>query len=74
MMETGVHAKFTQNQDLKDQLIDTSTRQLQECNKFDSFWGIGLSLMEASNRDHYSVMKGTNVMGRILESVRDRIQ
>ena len=74
VMETGVEAKFSQNQDLRNLLIETGTKDLQECNKFDSFWGTGLSLVEASQRSDHSLVEGKNTMGKILASVRDIIQ
>lgn len=74
VMETGVEAKFSQNQDLKNLLVETGTKHLQDCNKFDSVWGIGLSLVESSKRSDHSLVKGKNIMGKILSSVRDNIQ
>ena len=74
VMETGVQAKFSQNQDLKNLLLETGNKDLQESNKFDSFWGTGLSLVEASKRSDHSLVKGKNTMGKILASVRTNIQ
>jgi ribA/ribD-fused uncharacterized protein len=74
VMETGVEAKFSQNQDLKNLLVETGKKHLQECNKFDAFWGTGLSLVESSKRSDHSMVKGKNTMGKILASVRVNVQ
>ena len=71
VMEIGIRAKFSQNPDLTTILLDTGTRKFQECNRYDSDWGTGLSLSDAIAREDHSKMKGKNSMGPILESVRD---
>jgi ribA/ribD-fused uncharacterized protein len=73
IMETGLRAKFSQNPELAAMLSDTGTRKFQECNRYDSYWGIGLSLTAAAARDDYSQTNGKNVMGNILEAVRDEL-
>lgn len=44
IMRTGINAKFTQNSHLKNFLVKTGSTNILECNKFDSFWGIGMAL------------------------------
>ena len=71
IMEEGVQAKFTQNHELATAITLTGTRNFLECNQYDTYWGIGLSLSEATRRDDQSDIKGKNVMGDILATVRD---
>lgn len=71
VMETGVRAKFAQNHNLITAMNDTGTRAFQECNRYDNYWGIGLSLPDAIARVDHSQVKGQNVMGTILVNVRD---
>ena len=73
IMEEGVRAKFTQNQELATAIELTGTRIFQECNQYDSYWGTGLSLSDAFGRADHSQVKGKNVMGDILVAVRDSI-
>jgi len=73
IMEVGVTAKFAQNTTLLTDLSNTTPRKFQECNQFDSYWGIGLSLSEAIARDDYEKVSGKNVMGSILENVRNHL-
>ena len=71
VMETGVRAKFSQNLDLWSTLEATGERSFQECNRYDTFWGTGLSLHDAIARDDHSKFQGTNKMGEILQRIRD---
>ena len=72
-MEAAFRAKFTQNQELATAITLTGTSIFHECNQYDSYWGIGLSLPHACARDDHSQVKGKNVMGEILVAVRDYI-
>ena len=60
-----------QNPEITAILFDTGTRIFQERNHFDSYCGIGLLITAATERDDYSHMKGNNVIGNILEVVKD---
>ena len=44
IMTTGLYAKFSQNPDLKQYLLDTKENTLIEANPKDRFWGAGMSL------------------------------
>lgn len=60
VMEGGVRAKFSQNPELKQLLIETGDQELEEGNRWgDSFWGIDLNKNE-----------GLNHLGKILMQVR----
>lgn len=68
-MRIGLHAKFTQNANLKDFL---GTTTIQECNRRDSFWGIGMSLGNPSiwKYPHVWLGKANNQLGSLLMDLR----
>ena len=72
-MECAVKAKFQQNDALKKELLDTRNKNLVECNAYDKFWGIGLSMYNAVAMDR-TKWKGQNKLGVILVKVRDDIK
>lgn len=65
----GLIAKFQQNPELKQQLLDTGNAVIAECAVKDTIWGIGLS-MKDSKRFCISEWKGTNLLGFALMEVR----
>ena len=69
----GLLAKFTQNHDLKDKLINTCDAILAECAVHDKIWGIGLS-MNNNHRFDIKQWKGKNLLGFTLMLVRDQIK
>lgn len=68
----GLMAKFSQNQKLKEQLMDTGGAILAECAVRDRIWGIGLSMTDPDRFDR-SKWKGQNLLGYALMMVRDRL-
>ena len=68
----GLMAKFSQNQELKEQLMDTGGAILAECAVRDRIWGIGLSMTDPDRFDR-SKWKGQNLLGYALTMVRDRL-
>lgn len=66
-------AKFQQNPDMLEALLETETRVLVEASPKDTIWGIGLS---ASDADAYepSRWKGLNLLGKALMEVRALVQ
>ena len=68
----GLLAKFTQNEDLKEQLISTGDAILAECAVKDRIWGIGLSMTSPKRQDIYQ-WNGQNLLGYALMLVRNRI-
>lgn len=68
----GLLAKFTQNEDLKEQLISTGDAILAECAVKDIIWGIGLSMTSPKRLDIYQ-WNGQNLLGYALMLVRKRI-
>lgn len=69
----GLLAKFSQNENLKNQLKATGDAILAECAVKDRIWGIGLS-MKDSDRFEISRWKGQNLLGYTLMMVRERLK
>ncbi len=65
-------AKFSQNTDLKQYLLATSTTTLAEAS-LDPTWGIGLSLRNPNKMDK-NKWSGKNWLGNLLMSVRTDIK
>lgn len=69
----GNMAKFTQNSDLRDYLLETGDDEIVEASPEDVIWGIGLG---ADDPDAYdkSKWKGTNWLGEVIMEVRRAIR
>ena len=65
----GLLAKFSQNEDLKHQLLETGDAVLEECAVRDRIWGIGLSMHDPNRMDR-AKWKGQNLLGYALMMVR----
>ena len=68
----GLLAKFSQNEDLKQQLKNTETAVLAECAVRDRIWGIGLSMKDPNRLDRMR-WQGQNLLGYTLMMVRSRL-
>lgn len=68
----GLYAKFSQNEVLKKQLLDTKDVTLAECAVKDTIWGIGLSMKDEGRFNKYK-WKGQNLLGYSLMAVREKI-
>ncbi len=66
----ALKAKFSQNNNLKQQLLDTGDSILAECAVKDLVWGIGLS-MKDPNRFDTTKWRGRNLLGNLLMKVRE---
>lgn len=66
----GLMQKFSQNESLKKQLLETSPHILAECAVNDKIWGIGLSIKD-ENRFNIKKWSGQNLLGFTLMQVRD---
>lgn len=66
----GNYAKFSQNEDLKKELLATGDRILVEVSPYDRIWGIGMSIDHPDHADP-SKWKGTNLLGFALTDVKD---
>jgi len=65
------YLKFTQNEQLQNQLLATSNRQLVEASPRDRIWGIGFGAKNARSR---RINWGLNLLGKALMIVRERIR
>ncbi len=72
IVKDGNYAKFTQNSDLKQLLLDTVGTTLVEASPYDKIWGIGLTEDDPKRLDKKN-WKGTNWLGQVLTEVRDQI-
>ena len=68
----GLLQKFAQNEELKQQLLDTKGHILAECARMDCIWGIGLAMKNRDRMDQ-SKWKGQNLLGYTLMMVRERL-
>ncbi|OAX83749.1 hypothetical protein ACJ72_01882 [Emergomyces africanus] len=67
----GNYLKFTQNLDLKENLLATGDRQLVEASPRDRIWGVGYGAKNAgANRKTW----GLNLLGKALMEVREQIR
>ena len=73
MMHRGIRAKFQQNSDLLQKLIDTNESILAECSPYDKIWGIGLAVDDARIQET-AKWKGKNLLGSILMNVRSELK
>jgi len=73
MMHRGIRAKFQQNPDLLQKLIETDELILAECSPYDKLWGIGLAVDDARVQET-AKWKGKNLLGSILMDVRSELK
>lgn len=75
VMNKGLEAKFHQNEELKEFLLDTGNNYILEGNPKDKYWGTGLSIYDRRIRKSSSwVASAQNNMGKLLEEVRREIK
>jgi hypothetical protein len=72
IMHSGLVAKFDQNHELADYLLNTSNKLIFEASPRDKTWGIGLSLSHPKVLDQ-SAHTGLNLLGKILMTQREQI-
>ena len=68
----GLIQKFSQNESLKKQLLETSPHILAECAVNDKIWGIGLSTTDPDRLDRRK-WKGQNLLGYALMMTRETL-
>lgn len=66
----GIKAKFEQNSDIKEVLLETGDAVLVEASPFDKIWGIGLGSKKAKGIPPEE-WPGENLLGKALMKVRD---
>lgn len=69
----GLVAKFSQNEELKEKLLQMGNALLAECAVHDLIWGIGLSMKDKKRFD-ISQWRGENLLGYALMMVRDKFK
>jgi ribA/ribD-fused uncharacterized protein len=65
--------KFTQNEDLKAQLLSTGNKLLVEASPYDQIWGIGMG-EEERGIDNPINWKGQNLLGWAITLVKQELQ
>ena len=73
VVKRGVRAKFAQNPELLNQLLETGNALLCECAGKDTVWGIGINLREPDWHD-VSKWRGSNYLGIILMELREEFR
>lgn len=68
----GLYAKFSQNDTLKQQLLETGDAYLVECAWSDKTWACGIGL-DSSDKEDIEKWKGTNILGFALMEVREML-
>ncbi len=69
----GLMAKFSQNDELRQKLLDTGDAVLVECAGSDKIWACGIRLYD-DRRFDASNWTGDNILGYALMEVRNRIK
>lgn len=69
----GLMAKFSQNEELKKQLLDTGEAYLVECAHSDIIWACGIRLTEDERFD-ITKWRGQNLLGFALMKVREALK
>lgn len=73
VVKRAVMAKFSQNWDLRELLLQTGDKLIAESNPMDRIWGIGIC---KSDKDVMNKMEewGENLLGKIMMEVRDELK
>ena len=69
----GLLAKFSQNEDIKNQLLNTGNEVLVECSATDKIWAISLTIDNVDSKD-MTKWKGQNLLGFSIMKVRDKLR
>ena len=73
VVKRGIKAKFFQNKDLLEKLLNTGDILLAECAPNDNKWGIGIAVDDPRRFD-IKTWTGQNLLGRILMDVREELR
>ena len=73
IMVNANYLKYSQNEDLKQILLNTGEKELAEASPYDNIWGIGMDRWTAEKltKDQW---KGQNLLGKTLMLVRDMLK
>jgi len=69
----GNLAKFSQNEFLKEELLDTGDKEIVEASPYDTIWGIGLAENDPKCLDK-TQWRGLNLLGQALMQVREDLR
>lgn len=69
VVKPGIAAKFTANDDLRQELFDTAGRLLVEASPHDHIWGVGMPASDPDIAD-LTKWKGLNWLGFMLTDFR----
>lgn len=73
IVKEGNFHKFSQNEALKDFLLNTTDRVIVEASPVDSIWGIGMAT-DHKDIENPEKWKGLNLLGFALMEVRDELR
>lgn len=73
IVKRGVKAKFSQNEEIRKELLGTGNALLVQCSPYDRKWGIGIDINDP-DRLVIARWKGKNLLGRILMEVREELR
>ena len=65
--------QFTQNIELRDRVLLTDSKELDEASSYDKIWGVGLRINDPRIANKHP-WRGRNLLGQILVDVRDKIK
>lgn len=69
----GNYAKFTQNEELKKELMATGDRMIVEASPYDQIWGIGMG-EDQEGIENPMNWKGQNLLGWAIMMVRQHLK
>lgn len=72
IMKKALHCKFSQCNSLKQKLSETGRKTLIEANKYDKFWGGGISLRDLQPNT-VDQLPGRNTLGKLLMELRTEL-
>jgi ribA/ribD-fused uncharacterized protein len=73
IMTKGLYEKFSQNEKLKQALLDTGDTIIAEASPTDKIWGIGLTADDPRATD-MDAWPGQNLLGKVLMKVRGSLR
>jgi len=68
----GIYAKYNQNNDLYNLILDTECLHIVEASPKDKIWGIGVNINDPNIEDK-NYWRGGNLLGKILMAVRSQL-
>lgn len=69
----GNYHKFSQDENLKEFLLNTKDRVLVEASPVDNIWGIGMA-QDNEHAENPRLWEGANLLGFALMEIRDRLR